>query len=188
MVHIVSSSLDFYLPFHTSVSSFGVLLHQVYIKMKKLSAIFNSSRYYFWLVQLAFYVVMPFSFWFSSEISAKSGRWWWILKIKYLGSINEYLSLTMAFIVAFGLCFQLPVLLTLLGKVGLISSVGLANFRKYAVVAILIVAALVTPPDVITQIILFSVVYLLYEVSIFLVRRVEAETIDDQESPEQWAL
>ena len=67
-----------------------------------------------------------------------------ILKIKYLGSINEYLSLTMAFIVAFGLCFQLPVLLTLLGKVGLISPVGLAN-RKYAVVAILIVAALVTP-------------------------------------------
>ena len=91
----------------------------------------------------------------------------------------------MAFTVAFGLCFQLPVLLTLLGKVGLISSVGLANFRKYAVVAILIVAALVAPPDVITQIILFSVVYLLYEVSIFLVRRVEAETIDDQESPEQ---
>ena len=64
-------------------------------------------------------------------------------------------------------------LLTLLGKVGLISSVGLANFRKYAVVAILIVAALVTPPDVITQIILFSVVYSLYEISILLVRLIE---------------
>ena len=102
-----------------------------------------------------------------------------ILKIKYLGSINEYLSLTMAFIVAFGLCFQLPVLLTLLGKVGLISSSGLARFRKYAVVSILIVAALVTPPDVITQIILFSVVYTLYEISIFLVRKVENNKLKD---------
>ena len=134
----------------------------------------------------AFYVVMPLAFDFLLKFQQNQGDGMVeILKIKYLGSINEYLSLTMAFIVAFGLCFQLPVLLTLLGKVGLISSVGLANFRKYAVVAILIVAALVTPPDVITQIILFSVVYLLYEISIFLVRRVEAENLDDQESPEQ---
>ena len=82
-------------------------------------------------------------------------------------------------IIAFGLCFQLPVLLTLLGKVGLVTSAGLASFRKYAVVAILIVAALVTPPDVITQIILFSAVYTLYEISIFLVRRVEKESSDE---------
>jgi sec-independent protein translocase protein TatC len=71
------------------------------------------------------------------------------------------------------MCFQLPVLLTLMGKAGLVSAEGLGNVRKYAVVAILVLAALVTPPDVITQVILFVVVYGLYEVSILLVARVE---------------
>ncbi len=84
-----------------------------------------------------------------------------------------YLSLTIKFIVAFGLRFQLPVLLTLMGKAGLVSSEGLGNVRKYAVVAILVLAALVTPPDVITQGILFVVVYGMYVVSMFHVRRVE---------------
>ncbi|WP_299789394.1 twin-arginine translocase subunit TatC [uncultured Marivita sp.] len=95
------------------------------------------------------------------------------LSVVFQGSAQEYLNLTVKFIVAFGLCFQLPVLLTLMGKAGLVSSEGLGNVRKYAVVAILVLAALVTPPDVITQVILFVVVYGLYEVSIFLVRRVE---------------
>ena len=93
--------------------------------------------------------------------------------IAFQGSAQEYLSLTIKFIVAFGMCFQLPVLLTLMGKAGLVSAEGLGNVRKYAVVAILVLAALVTPPDVITQVILFVVVYGLYEVSIFLVSRVE---------------
>lgn len=95
--------------------------------------------------------------------------------IAFQGSAQEYLSLTITFIVAFGLCFQLPVLLTLLGQAGIVSAEGLANVRKYAVVGILIVAALVTPPDVVSQIILFSVIYGLYEISIFLVRRVETK-------------
>ena len=93
--------------------------------------------------------------------------------IAFQGSAQEYLSLTIKFIVAFGMCFQLPVLLTLMGEAGLVSAEGLGNVRKYAVVAILVLAALVTPPDVITQVILFVVVYGLYEVSIFLVSRVE---------------
>ena len=93
--------------------------------------------------------------------------------IAFQGSAQEYLSLTIKFIVAFGFCFQLPVLLTLMGKAGLVSAEGLGNVRKYAVVAILVLAALVTPPDVITQVILFVVVYGLYEVSIFLVSSVE---------------
>ena len=122
----------------------------------------------------AFYVVMPLAFDFLLKFQQNQGDGMAeLLKIKYLGSINEYLSLTMAFIIAFGLSFQLPVLLTLLGKVGLVTSAGLASFRKYAAVAILILAALVTPPDVITQIILFSAVYTLYEISIFFVKRVE---------------
>ena len=128
----------------------------------------------------AFYVVMPLAFDFLLKFQQNQGDGMVeMLKIKYLGSINEYLSLTMAFIIAFGLCFQLPVLLTLLGKVGLVTSSGLVTFRKYAVVSILILAALVTPPDVITQIILFSAVYTLYEISIFLVRRVEKKSMED---------
>ena len=95
--------------------------------------------------------------------------------IAFQGSAQEYLSLTIKFIVAVGMCFQLPVLLTLMGKAGLVSAEGLGNVRKYAVVAILVLAALVTPPDVITQVILFVVVYGLYEVSIFLVSRVETK-------------
>lgn len=111
--------------------------------------------------------------------------------IAFQGSAQEYLSLTIKFIVAFGICFQLPVLLTLMGKAGLVSAEGLGNVRKYAVVAILVLAALVTPPDVITQVILFVVVYGLYEVSILLVGRVEKKReeklrqegyYDDQES------
>ncbi|KIC20940.1 twin-arginine translocase subunit TatC [Leisingera sp. ANG-Vp] len=95
------------------------------------------------------------------------------VRITFFGKVNESLDITLKFIMAFGLCFQLPVLLTLMGKAGLVSAEGLGSVRKYAVVAILVLAALVTPPDVITQIILFTVVYGLYEISIFLVGRVE---------------
>lgn len=97
------------------------------------------------------------------------------VRITFFGKVNESLDITLKFIMAFGLCFQLPVLLTLMGKAGLVSADGLGSVRKYAMVAILVVAALVTPPDVITQLILFVVVYGLYELSIFLVRRVEKD-------------
>ncbi|MEM7470885.1 MAG: twin-arginine translocase subunit TatC [Pseudomonadota bacterium] len=97
------------------------------------------------------------------------------IDIVFNGKVNESLDITLKMIVAFGLCFQLPVLLTLMGKAGLASSGGLKNVRKYAVVGILTVAALVTPPDVTTQLLLFVVVYGLYEVSIFLVTRVEKQ-------------
>ena len=138
-----------------------------------------ASPFMFFLgASFAFYVVTPLAFDFflgfqqagsvlSEEVdNATAG-------IAFQGSAQEYLSLTIKFIVAFGLCFQLPVLLTLLGKAGLVSAKGLGSVRKYAVVAILVLAALVTPPDVITQVILFTVVYGLYEVSIFLVGRIE---------------
>ena len=95
----------------------------------------------------------------------------------FLGSVRESLDLSLKFIFAFGLCFQLPVLLTLMGKAGLVTAQGLANVRKWAVVGILTLAALVTPPDVVTQLILYTVVYGLYEVSIVLVRMVERSRI-----------
>jgi len=99
------------------------------------------------------------------------------IRITFFGKVNESLDITLKFIIAFGLCFQLPVLLTLMGKAGLVSSPGLRSVRKYAVVAILALAAIVTPPDVITQVILFVVVYGLYEVSIQLVQRVEKQRL-----------
>ncbi len=97
------------------------------------------------------------------------------IKIVFQGKVNETLDITLKMIVAFGLCFQLPVLLTLMGKAGLATAAGLRGTRKYAVVGILTVAAIVTPPDVTTQVVLFVVVYGLYEISIFLVARVEKQ-------------
>ena len=139
-----------------------------------------ASPFMFFLgATFAFYVVTPLAFDFflgfqqSGSILTEEMTENATAGIAFQGSAQEYLSLTIKFIVAFGMCFQLPVLLTLMGKAGLVSAEGLGNVRKYAVVAILVLAALVTPPDVITQVILFVVVYGLYEVSIFLVSRVE---------------
>ena len=106
--------------------------------------------------------------------------------ITFHGSIAEYLALTTKFIVAFGLCFQLPVLLTLMGKAGLVTAEGLGSVRKYAVVAILILAAVITPPDVVSQLILFIVIYGLYEVSIFLVRRVQKKREEELREQGLW--
>tara|TARA_R110000796_G_scaffold8838_10_gene28533 strand:- start:465 stop:1352 length:888 start_codon:yes stop_codon:yes gene_type:complete len=167
-----------------------------------LPFLISSPIMFFLGAAFAFYVVTPLAFDFflgfqqagtlvnneSADGVSKGG----IAAIAFQGSAQEYLNLTIKFIVAFGLCFQLPVLLTLMGKAGLVSSEGLGNVRKYAVVGILILAALVTPPDVITQVILFVVVYGLYEISIFLVRRVERKRdeklraegyFDDEEDP-----
>lgn len=106
--------------------------------------------------------------------------------VLFQGSMEEYLALTTKFILSFGLCFQLPVLLTLMGKAGLVSARGLASVRKYAIVAILVLAAIVTPPDVVTQVILFAVVYSLYEISILLVKRVEKNREADLRAQGLW--
>jgi len=150
-----------------------------------------ASPFMFFLgASFAFWIVTPLAFDFFlgfqqpgslGELEEGEGG---IAAVAFQGSAQEYLSLTIKFIVAFGLCFQLPVLLTLMGKVGLVSSDGLKTVRKYAVVGILVMAAIVTPPDIITQLILFVVVYGLYEVSIYLVRRVETKRAKDIDTAE----
>jgi sec-independent protein translocase protein TatC len=139
-----------------------------------------ASPFMFFLgAAFAYYVVTPLAFDFflgfqqpGSLVEGPEAETA-VAGIAFQGSAQAYLALTIKFIVAFGLCFQLPVLLTLMGKAGLVSAKGLAGVRKYAMVAILLLAAIATPPDVVSQVILFTVVYGLYEVSILLVARVE---------------
>ena len=87
----------------------------------------------------------------------------------FQGSIDRFYSLTMQFLMAFGLCFQMPVLLTVMGKAGMIGSKGLKATRKYAIVGILILSSMIAPPDVTSMAVLFAVIYPLYEVSIWII-------------------
>jgi len=120
---------------------------------------------------LVYYLVMPLmiKFFLSFETSAQINS----LSIQLEPKVNEYLSLIMKLIFAFGLSFQLPVLLSLLARVGFIDSEYLQKRRKYVVVIIFAVAAILTPPDPITQIGLGIPLLILYELSILSVKLIE---------------
>jgi len=127
---------------------------------------------------LVYYVIFPLAwrFFLSFETMGGPGS----LPIELEAKVNEYLSLVMKLIFAFGLCFQLPVLMTLLARVGLATSKGMAAKRKYAIVGVFIVAAIFTPPDPLSQLSLAVPIIVLYEVSILMARLVEKKREKDE--------
>lgn len=115
-----------------------------------------------------YYVVLPMAwpFFLSFQTSGADT----VLPIQLEARVSEYLDLIMTLIFAFGLCFQLPVLLTLLGRAGIITADWLGRMRKYAVIVVFVMAAFLTPPDVISQVMLALPILALYEISIVLIR------------------
>ena len=97
------------------------------------------------------------------------------IRIELQAKVGEYLSFVMTLIFAFGFCFELPVLLVLLGRVGIVSSKGLAGARRYAIVGVFALAAVVTPPDVFSQLSLAFPLVGLYEISILCVKLIERQ-------------
>jgi len=126
---------------------------------------------------LVYYLIMPLAikFFLSFESTGLTTN----LPIQLEAKVNEYLSLIMKLIFAFGLSFQLPVVLSLLARVGVVDSEFLKTRRKYVVVIIFAAAAILTPPDPITQIGLAIPLLILYELSIFSVRLIEKKSKKD---------
>jgi sec-independent protein translocase protein TatC len=118
---------------------------------------------------LVYYIMLPFVMLFSLGQGFQTE----VVSAALLPKVSEYMSLATALILSFGLCFQLPVVMTLLGLAGIISSRMMAEGRRYAIVAVVVLAAIVTPPDPISQLMLAVPLVLLYEISIWCVRLIE---------------
>lgn len=125
---------------------------------------------------LAYYFVFPFAWKFFASFQDKTGGGG--MPIEMLPRVSEYLDLVMKLIFAFGITFQLPVALTLLAKVGITSSAQLKRFRRYAYVGMFVIAAVLAPPDVITQTGLAVPLIALYEISILSARWVEPKPVE----------
>jgi sec-independent protein translocase protein TatC len=126
---------------------------------------------------LVYFVMLPFVLWFSlnQQIVGDSS-----ISVQLLPKVSDYLSLVTTLLLGFGLCFQLPVVLALLGMVGMVSSKFLRSGRRYAILAVFVVAAVLTPPDPISMMSLAIPGLLLYEVSILCVWLIERRRIRDE--------
>lgn len=128
---------------------------------------------------LVYYFIFPLAWKFFLGFETPGGEG--ALPIQLEAKVNEYLALVMKLIFAFGISFQLPLVLTLLARVGVCTSRGLAAKRKYAVIMTFVFAALMTPPDLISQIGLAIPILILYEISIIAVARVEKKRGADED-------
>ncbi len=128
---------------------------------------------------LAYYFVFPFAWKFFLSFQSSNAADG--LAIEAMPRVSEYLDLVMKLILAFGLAFEMPVGLSLMAKVGIISSKSLKKYRRYAYVGMFVIAAILAPPDVITQTGLAVPLVLLYEASIIAARMVEPKRDDDDD-------
>ncbi len=118
---------------------------------------------------LVYFVMLPFVMWFSLSQQVQSDA----VRIVLIPKVADYLDLVTKLLLAFGFCFQLPVVLSLAGLAGLVEAKQLGSYRKYALLGIIVVSAMVTPPDMISPFLLAGPIYLLYEGSILCVRLME---------------
>ncbi len=123
---------------------------------------------------LAYYVFFPVAWKFFLSFQQSTGG----VDISLMAKVSDYLNIVMKLIFAFGLSFELPVLLTLLGKVGIVSYATLKKYRRYAYVGCFVLAAVMAPPDVPSQCIMAGLLIFLFEISLFLVRIVEPKFED----------
>jgi sec-independent protein translocase protein TatC len=126
---------------------------------------------------LVYFVMLPFVLWFSlnQQITGNAA-----ISVQLLPKVSDYLSLVITLLLGFGLCFQLPVILALMGMVGMVSSKLLRSGRRYAILAVFVVAAVITPPDPISMMSLVIPGLLLYEVSILCVWLIERRRVRDE--------
>ena len=135
---------------------------------------------------LVYFFIIPMAMWFFLSLEQAGGQG--LASIQHLPRVSEYLSLIMTLIFAFGLVFQLPVALTLMSRAGLVTPEGLASKRKYAIVIAFVTAAILTPPDPMTQLGLAIPTILLYELSIYMARRFQpppSEYGDEEDEAEE---
>lgn len=121
---------------------------------------------------LVYFAVMPFAWKFFLGFETNAG-----VPIKLEAKVDQYLSLVMHLIIGFGIAFQMPVVLTLLAKIGFIKVESLQKNRRFAIVIIVVVAAFLTPPDVVSQLVLTAALYALYEASIIGCKMVAKERL-----------